>query len=1020
MAVADRMVQEDAASRRPVVRASVLGRFEVRVGDRNLAHADWQRVSAERLVKLLLVTRGHTMSREAAADTLWPGMDPATGAATFRKALHYARRALDGTGMPESDGRSVSIGPHVDLDLDRLLGAFAVIDSSHDAGPGSDAVETILELGARDLLPDDVYEDWLTGPRERLQSRWQRVALAAVEQAGEDGDSTRAMTIVGQILDRDDTDEAAHRLAIGFYARDGRHHAARRQFELCRAALRRELDVEPSPETIAAFEAAEHVARESAGMPGPSRLVARRAEIERIEPLLDHVAAGGSAGLVLRGPVGIGKTRLLREVAEYASAAGWRVAWWQATDVTRVLPFSQTTAALAAVAPGEAASGWAEPGRSAAATLRSTGDPAVHLPFTTPSALLAGLVSAFDSATLSGPVVIAVDDLPLLDDGSLDVLRAILPALSHRPLLRRRHLPRRCGLAVGDDRIRRRDPAHRRPRARDRPVGPQGRGAVDRDEPRGALGAGRRRQGRLRRERREPALLSRDRPVGSRPRGAAPGLGPVERRGGRAGRHRATHDPAARGRSVGKAGAGDGRAARHCGRARDGMHLLGDLGGPRDWGAPDGAPRRGAGFGAPRRAGQRLWVRPPALPAGGHRADGAPRRAATQLAIARALAGSGADVAGPAELAALAARHSDPAPVADHALAATSAGQAGAAPLGVAFGFAAGERLWRLFDREAAFDMLGRSLRVWQRLDTDVAAAFDAVRAWQTMADLHRAAGDEKARVDACREAARVARSPVELADAYVGLAHVPYAHGDFAAAIAILEEGRGRLPPDAHVARARIGSQVAWSLARLRRLAEALPEAERAANVLLDHGDRPGSMRALDILGMALMYVGRRDDAIGRLEASLALALELPDPEWEMRVRHHVGTAHVRGGEAARGRPHLERGVELAVLIGDRYGEAVGHWAIAEMEHRLGNHGAAAVHRRREIELLEELGGNPHNEAMAHAHLAHLARIAGDDDTCRDETAAARRLARRSTDPGYEDRVEANLAVDDWSQADT
>jgi tetratricopeptide (TPR) repeat protein len=398
----------------------------------------------------------------------------------------------------------------------------------------------------------------------------------------------------------------------------------------------------------------------------------------------------------------------------------------------------------------------------------------------------------------------------------------------------------------------------------------------------------------------------------------------------------------------------------------------------------------------------------------------APRRAATRLAIARALAGTGAGAAARSDLAVLAARHPDPVPVAENALGAVSIGLTEALPLAVAFGFAAGERLWRLFDREAAATLLGRSLQAWLRLEPGDAVAFDASRAWRTMAALHRASGDEKAAVASWREAARVARDPEALADAYLGLALMPYTHGDFAAAIAILEEGTSLLPDDAEVARARLASEAAWSLARMRRVTDALPQAGRAVDVLLALGDRPGSMRALDILGMTLMYVGRREEAIARLDASLALALDVPDPEWEARVRVHVGTAHVRGGEAARGRPHFDRARELARLIGHRYSEAVVEWSAAEMEHRLGDHGRAADHRRREIALLEAIGGNPHNEAMAHAHLAHLSRIAGDADAERGEAAAARRLARLSPEPGYGDRVERALAVDDWSQADT
>lgn len=55
------------------VDAQVLGGFSVAVDGRTVAPSAWGRLSAERLVKLLLVTRGHDMSREAVGEALWPG-----------------------------------------------------------------------------------------------------------------------------------------------------------------------------------------------------------------------------------------------------------------------------------------------------------------------------------------------------------------------------------------------------------------------------------------------------------------------------------------------------------------------------------------------------------------------------------------------------------------------------------------------------------------------------------------------------------------------------------------------------------------------------------------------------------------------------------------------------------------------------------------------------------------------------------------------------------------------------------
>ena len=158
---------------------------------------------------------------------------------------------------------SRSTRTRLDVDVDRLTAALDELASSDP--PRDTALEVVLELGARDLLPDDAFEDWLVAPRERLQGRWQRLALQAALRARAAGRADAALEMVGQLLERDPTDEAAHRLAIEIYAADGRHHAARRQFEQCRRALRDGLDADPSDETIEAFRVAERGAARAPG-----------------------------------------------------------------------------------------------------------------------------------------------------------------------------------------------------------------------------------------------------------------------------------------------------------------------------------------------------------------------------------------------------------------------------------------------------------------------------------------------------------------------------------------------------------------------------------------------------------------------------------------------------------------------------------------------------------------------------------------------------------------------------------
>jgi DNA-binding SARP family transcriptional activator len=72
----------------------VLGVFSVSLDGTAVADAVWRRASAKALVKLLALAPGHRMHREQVYESLWEGIDGAAAAPRFRKALHFARKAL--------------------------------------------------------------------------------------------------------------------------------------------------------------------------------------------------------------------------------------------------------------------------------------------------------------------------------------------------------------------------------------------------------------------------------------------------------------------------------------------------------------------------------------------------------------------------------------------------------------------------------------------------------------------------------------------------------------------------------------------------------------------------------------------------------------------------------------------------------------------------------------------------------------------------------------------------------------
>src|SRR5436305_61803 len=74
----------------------MLGGFRVTVHGQEVPSAEWRRRKPAGVVKLLALAPGHRLHREQLMDALWPDLDPEAAAANLRKAVHYARRTLDG------------------------------------------------------------------------------------------------------------------------------------------------------------------------------------------------------------------------------------------------------------------------------------------------------------------------------------------------------------------------------------------------------------------------------------------------------------------------------------------------------------------------------------------------------------------------------------------------------------------------------------------------------------------------------------------------------------------------------------------------------------------------------------------------------------------------------------------------------------------------------------------------------------------------------------------------------------
>jgi DNA-binding SARP family transcriptional activator len=231
---------------------SLLGGFSVRVGSRVVADADWRLRKAKHLVKLLALAAGHRLQREQVMELLWPEQDAEAAANNLHKAIYTARRALQPDLRPSWPSAYVRLewnrvileGPAgLRVDVDEFERAASLAQHS---GTSSDCVSA-LELYAGELLPEDRYEDWAVERRDALERGYLGLLMQLAELRESEGQPYAAIDALAQVVAREPVHEEAHVALMRLYAQSGQRYLALREYQRLSVALRRELDLEPTP-----------------------------------------------------------------------------------------------------------------------------------------------------------------------------------------------------------------------------------------------------------------------------------------------------------------------------------------------------------------------------------------------------------------------------------------------------------------------------------------------------------------------------------------------------------------------------------------------------------------------------------------------------------------------------------------------------------------------------------------------------------------------------------------------------
>jgi predicted ATPase/DNA-binding SARP family transcriptional activator len=318
----------------------LLGRFSVQVNGVLISDEYWHSKRVRSLVKLLALAPGHRLQRDQILNTLWPDSDFTAAANNLHQTLFNARKIFEAAGaacLVLEDGL-LSLGNGASVDVEQFEAAAARAQKSRDPT----LFQAALALYSGDLLPEDLYEEWAIQRRESLRQLHLKLLLDLAGLLETCGETAAAIQNLNQVVALDQAHEGAHTRLMRAYAFSGQRQAALRQYQVMEEGLRRELGVEPAPESQ---QLREQILSGSLATSAPrfewlflphhnlpvlvSSLIGRERESAE---LIEWVQA--ERLVTLTGSGGVGKTRLAMKAAEGLLEAFTQGVFW--VDLTSI------------------------------------------------------------------------------------------------------------------------------------------------------------------------------------------------------------------------------------------------------------------------------------------------------------------------------------------------------------------------------------------------------------------------------------------------------------------------------------------------------------------------------------------------------------------------------------------------------------------------------------------------------------------------------------------------------------
>ncbi len=230
------------------MRLELLGDLLIRSGDGALVTIGAKKSQA--LLAYLAMKPAQHVSREKLAGLLWSSTGPDQARQSLRQTLSTIRKELSQIAPKQKtlieEGDLLSLDRSVSCDVPELE---SLININTEA-----SLNQAIELYRGDFLEgftinEERFDQFVVGERDRLHRLAVRAHAQLVELQARRGALDEAIGTAQRSLRLDILQEPMHRMLMRLYLESGDVVEALQQYETCAKVLRRELRIEPDPDT---------------------------------------------------------------------------------------------------------------------------------------------------------------------------------------------------------------------------------------------------------------------------------------------------------------------------------------------------------------------------------------------------------------------------------------------------------------------------------------------------------------------------------------------------------------------------------------------------------------------------------------------------------------------------------------------------------------------------------------------------------------------------------------------------